>query len=61
MLLRSLRELCTAPGGARRIWKYLEALARATGESGRFADGFRTKLHFSDIPLLEWVPVLPEY
>jgi len=48
MLLHSLRELCKAPGGAGSIWKYLEALARATGLSGRFAYGFRIELRFAD-------------
>ena len=49
MLLQSPRAHCTAPGGAGRIWKYLEALVRATGVSGRFAYGFRTELHFADV------------
>jgi len=48
MLLQSLRVLCKAPGGAGRIWKYLEALVRPSGVSGRFAFGFRTELHFDD-------------
>ena len=48
MLLQSLRALCKAPGGAGCIWKYLEALVRATAASGRFAYGFRTDLHFAD-------------
>jgi len=48
MLLQSLRALCKAPVGAGSIWKYLEALMRATGVSGRFAYGFRTELHFAD-------------
>jgi len=48
MLLQSLRALCEAPGGPGSIWKYLEALVRATGESGRFACGLRTDLHFAD-------------
>jgi hypothetical protein len=48
MLLQSLRVLCEAPGGPGSIWKYLEALVRATGESGRFACGFRTDFHFAD-------------
>jgi len=51
MLLQSLRALCKAPGGAGSIWKYLEALVRATGVSGRFGCGFRTDLHFADV---EW-------
>jgi len=49
MLLQSLRALCKSPGGAGSIWKYLEALVRDTGVSGRFAYGFRTDLHFSDV------------
>jgi hypothetical protein len=49
MLLQSLRAFCKAPGGAGSIWKYLEALVRATGVSGRFAYGFRTDLHFVDV------------
>ena len=48
MLLQSLRALSKAPGGAGSIWKYLEALVRATGVSGRFAYGFRTELNFAD-------------
>jgi len=48
MLLQSLRALCEAPGGPGSIWKDLEALVRATGESGRFACGLRTDLHFAD-------------
>jgi hypothetical protein len=47
-LLHSLRAFCKAPGGAGSIWKYLEAVARATGVSERFAYGFRTELHFAD-------------
>jgi len=49
MHLQSPRALCNAPGGAGSIWKYLEALARATGVPGRFAYGFRTELHFADV------------
>jgi len=49
MLLQSLRALCKAPGGPGSIWKYLEALVRATGVSGRFACCFRTDLHFADV------------
>jgi len=49
MLLHSLRAFCKAPGGAGSIWKYLEALARATGVSERFAYGFWTELHFADV------------
>jgi hypothetical protein len=48
MLFHSLRAFCKAPGGAGSIWKYLEALARVTGVSERFAYGFRTELHFAD-------------
>jgi len=48
MLLHSLRALSKAPSGPGSIWKYLEALVRATTVSGRFACGFRTDLHFAD-------------
>jgi len=48
MPLQSLRALCKAPGGPGSVWKYLEALVKATGVSGRFACGFRTNLHFAD-------------
>ena len=48
MLLQSLRAHSKAPGGAGSIRKYLEALARATGVSGRFAYGFQTDIHFAD-------------
>ena len=48
MLLQSPRAHCKAPGGAGSIWRYLAALVRATGVPGRFACGFRTKLHFAD-------------
>ena len=50
MLLQSLRALCKAPGGPGSIWQYLEALVKATGVSGRFVCGFRTDLHFVDVP-----------
>jgi len=49
MLLQSLRALCLAPGGSGSIWKYLEALVRLSGVSGRIACGFRTDLHFADV------------
>jgi hypothetical protein len=49
MLLQSLGALCLAPGGPGSIWKYLGALVRSTGVSGRFACGFRTDLHFADV------------
>jgi hypothetical protein len=49
MLLYSVRALCKAPGGVGSIWKYLEALTRATGVSGRFAYSFQTELHFADM------------
>jgi hypothetical protein len=49
MLLHSLRAFCKAPGRVGSIWKYLEALARATGVSQRFAYGFWTELHFADV------------
>jgi hypothetical protein len=48
MLLRSLRALSKPPGGARSIWKYLEAVVRATGVSGRCAYDFWTELHLAD-------------
>jgi len=48
MLLQSLRALCKAPRRPGSICKYLEGLVQATGESGRFACGFRTDLHFAD-------------
>jgi len=34
--------------GAGNIWKYIEAVERVTGVSGRFAYSFRTELHFAD-------------
>jgi len=49
MLLQSLKALCKAPGEAGSIWKYLEALVRATGVSGRFAYDFWTDLHCADV------------
>jgi len=49
MLLQSLRALCKALGGAASMWKYLEALARATAVSGRLAYGFGTELRFADV------------
>ena len=48
MLLTSMRALCRAPGGVASIWKYEEALVRATGVSGRFDYGFLSDLHFAD-------------
>jgi hypothetical protein len=48
MLLQSLRALYKAPAGAGSIWKYLEALPRATGVSGRLAYGFWTEFQFAD-------------
>jgi len=54
MLLQSLSALCKVPEGAGSIWKYLEAPARATGVSGRFAYGFRTELHFADGGVAVW-------
>jgi len=50
MLLQSLRALCKAPGGPGSIWKYLQALVKATGVSGRCVCGFRTNLRFADVP-----------
>jgi hypothetical protein len=49
MLLHSLRACCKAPGGAGSIWKYLEALVRATAVSERFAYSFQTEIHFADV------------
>jgi len=51
MLLQSLRSLWKAPGRPGSIWKYLEALVRPHGVSGRFACGFRTDLYFADVVL----------
>jgi len=48
MLLQSLSALCLAPVGSGSVWKYLEALVRPPGVSGRIACGFRTELHFAD-------------
>jgi hypothetical protein len=50
MLLQSLRALCFAPGGPGSIWNSVGAPVRTTGVSGRFACGFRTDLHFADVP-----------
>jgi len=49
MLLQSLRALSLAPGGSGSIEKYLEALVRSLGVSGRIACCFRTDLHFADV------------
>jgi len=49
LLLQSLRAHCKATGGPGSIWKYLEALVRATGVSGRFVCSLRTDLHFADV------------
>jgi hypothetical protein len=49
MLWQRLRELCKSPVGAGSSWENLEAVVRATRVSGRFAYGFRTELHFSDV------------
>jgi hypothetical protein len=59
MLLQSLKDLCKAPERAGSIWKYLEALLRATRVSGKFACGFKTNLHFADVEVVrvEVVPV----
>jgi len=48
LLFQSLRAHFKAPGRAGSIWKYLEALVKAIGVSGRFACGFWTDLHFAD-------------
>jgi len=49
MLLNSLRALFLASGWPGSNWKYLAALVRATGVSGRFACGFQTDLHCADV------------
>jgi len=54
MLLQCLRALCKAPGGPGSIWKYLEALVRATGVFGRCACCFQTVLHFADELISPW-------
>jgi hypothetical protein len=46
--LQSLKAYYKAPGGAGSLWKYLEALVRATGVSRRFVCGFWTDLYFAD-------------
>jgi hypothetical protein len=48
MLLPSLRALCFAPGGSGSVWKYLAALVRSPGVSGRIGCGLRTDLHVAD-------------
>jgi len=48
ILSQSLRALGLAAGGPGSIWKYLDALVRSTGVSGRFACGSWTDLHFAD-------------
>ena len=40
------------------MWKYLEALARATGVTGRFLCGFLTELHFADVEMLSVIVCL---
>jgi hypothetical protein len=49
ILLKSLRALCTAAGGAGSMWKYLEELVRATGVAGRVAYGILSVLHYADV------------
>jgi hypothetical protein len=49
MLWQSLRALYLAAVGPGSIYKYLEALLRSTGVSGRIACGFLTDLHSSDV------------
>jgi hypothetical protein len=51
MILQSLRAYCKAPGEGGSIWKYFEAVVRATGGSGRFVCGFRIDLHFGIVVL----------
>jgi hypothetical protein len=50
MLLQSPKALCLAPGGPGSIWNYMGAPVRSAGVSWRFACGFRTDLHFADVP-----------
>ena len=52
-LAQSESTLESSRGGAGSISKYLEALARATGVSGRFAYSFWTELHFADVDAKE--------
>jgi hypothetical protein len=51
MLLQSLGALWYPLRGPGSIWKYLDALVRAAGVSGRFACGFQTDLNFADVIL----------
>jgi len=51
MFLHTLRELRFAPGWSGSIWKYLGALVRSTGVSGRFGCGFWTNLHLANAAL----------
>jgi len=61
MFFQSLRALFKAPGGPGSIWKYLEALERATRVSGRFACGFQTDLHFANIAYLKLIELAWKY
>ena len=49
MILHSFIAFCKGPGRAGSIWKYLEALLRATGVSERFAYNFRTEFLFAGL------------
>jgi len=49
MLLQSLRALCLSPGGSASVWKYLEALLRSPGVSGRISCGLMTELLSADV------------
>jgi hypothetical protein len=49
MVFQCLRALWKAPGWAGSTWKYLEAVVRDTGVSGRVVYGFQTELHFADV------------
>ena len=49
LVMQSLRAHCLAPGGSESIWKYLKALVRSPGVSGRIACCFWTDLHFADV------------
>jgi len=55
ILLHSLRALCLATGGSGSIRKYVEALVRSPGVSGRIACCFQTNWHFADEVTGQWV------
>jgi len=51
MLLQSLRVLCKTQRGPGGIWKFLEALLKATGVSERLTYTFWTDVHFAHVVL----------